>query len=698
MRKIYTLLGCLFLFQVSNNASAQVIFSENFSSATGTTPPTGWTNNEILTGGGLWAFDNPGGRIGNAPISAPFAIFDSDALGDDLEAEEAALESPTFDASVYTGGYIFLTFDHYFRYGAGGEYYVEVFDGTTWVSVLDGTGMMNNSEHVVIDITSTVGAATDAQVRFRWVGDWSWYWLVDNVSVGHYNCLPIDALALGNETPNTIDATWTAGASETSWNVEWGLPGFEPGTGAEIGSDVVTAENITISGLSPGTDYDVYVQADCGGGDESYWVKVSGATACAPITNLPWNENFDLMTELGYGFFKNCWSASTEEWFSDFTGSNELSVPAHSGSNYMAIYYDGEDTLWTPEFQLTAGKNYEFKFFFAGDEYGTSGWDAKVILFNNQTGTASALPGGTILTASDPVPIDYEQHTSCFVPTTSGVYRFGISATSNWDPYYLTVDDFSLIQRADSAGASGTIDACQISGLVDLNSIVTREDESGSWSFAGNPTTIVNDTMFNPQFVPAGTVYVNYIATGCLEDTISAIVTIFPASSAGVDGTVSVCKNEPVDLLSGLTGTVNMGGDWYNSQNQLMSSSQIMAPNFTGQYNYKYITGNNVCPNDTSGVLLDVGTCNWLSVDEMALEEMNLYPNPSTGVVFIESNFTTGAFNLVVSDVNGRIVETGSDSISAGTNTVNLSKVQKGTYFFKLSNENAEKVYRVVIQ
>ncbi|MNE79474.1 hypothetical protein D3C80_1759640 [compost metagenome] len=123
-----------------------------------------------------------------------------------------------------------------------------------------------------------------------------------------------------------------------------------------------------------------------------------------------------------------------------------------------------------------------------------------------------------------------------------------------------------------------------------------------------------------------------------------------------------------------------------------------MSPNFPGQYNYKYITGNNVCPDDTSGVLVTVGTCDWLSVDEMALEEVNLYPNPSTGVVFIESNFSTGTFNLEVSDVNGRIVETGNNSIAAGTNTVNLSKVQKGTYFFKLSNENAEKVYRVVIQ
>ncbi|MNU83792.1 hypothetical protein D3C71_735010 [compost metagenome] len=696
MRKIYTLLGCLFLFQVSNNASAQVIFSEDFSSATGTTPPTGWTNNEILLGGGEWAFDNPDGRIGNLPLSAPFAIFDSDYLSN--FGEETALESPVFDATGFTGGAFFLVFDHYFRYGAGGEYYVEVFDGTDWVSVLDGTTEMANSEHVILDITSVVNGITDAQVRFRWVGDYSWYWIVDNVSVEYATCFPISALALGNETPNSVEATWTAGATETSWNVEWGVPGFTPGTGAEIGSDAVTTESVTINGLNPGTDYDVYVQADCGGGDEAFWIKVRGATACAPISNLPWTENFDLMSELGFGIFKNCWSATEEYWFSDYTGSNETDAPAHSGANFMAMYSGDADTLWTPEFQLVAGKNYEFKFFFAGDPYEYDGWNGKVVLFDNQTSTSTALAGGTFVTPTEVMYGDYNDHTTCFTPTASGVYRFGISLASSFNPIFMTVDDFSLIERGTSAGTNGTMDVCQTEGLVSLNDIITKDDEFGSWSFPGNPSTIVNDTMFNPQFLPAGIVNVNYITTGCLEDTVSAIITIFPPSSAGIDGNVTVCKNEPMNLLEGLTGTVNLGGDWYDAQNQLLSSSQIMSPNFAGQYNYKYITGNSVCANDTSGVLVTVTTCNWLSVDEMALEDVTVYPNPSTGVVFIESNFTTGTFNLVVMDVNGRTVDAGNNSIAAGTNTVNLSKVQKGTYFFKLSNENAEKVYRVVIQ
>ena len=93
---------------------------------------------------------------------------------------------------------------------------------------------------------------------------------------------------------------------------------------------------------------------------------------------------------------------------------------------------------------------------------------------------------------------------------------------------------------------------------------------------------------------------------------------------------------------------------------------------------------------------MNSNNCNFLSLEESALEEVSLYPNPSTGVVFIESTFT-GNFDLVVTDINGRTIQTGT-TIPSGTNTVNLKEVERGTYFFKLSTENAEKVFRVVIQ
>ncbi|MNJ85202.1 hypothetical protein D3C87_26690 [compost metagenome] len=690
MRKIYTLLGCLCLFQVSNNASAQVIFSEDFSTATGTTPPTGWTNNEILAGGGEWDFDNSGGRTGNLPLDAPFAIFDSDYLA--TFGEETALESPIFDATAFTGS-IFLSFDHFFNDGAGGEYYVEVYNGTTWVSILEGVDQTPNSEHVELDLTPHVTGVTDAQVRFRWVGEYSFWWIVDNVIVKNYSCAAAANLDVFNETFDSFDISWAPNASAASWTIEWGVPGFIPGTGDEIGSDIVTTPSYSIPGLTAATDYEIYFQTDCGGGELSPWKSIKGRTLCS-ILPLPWYENFDTMTTFDYDLFPDCWRSEQGEWMTDDSGWSDF--PAYSGSNFAGIQWSTNDYLWTPSFELTAGRKYEFSFMYMGD--GNDEWSGEAVVNSSQISAGATVMGVPFLTSTDVTTEEYQKVVYCFTPTQSGTYSFGVHVSATSWPYFLAFDDFSVLERGTTAGTNASVDVCQSNGLVDLNTMVNSDDAYGTWQFDANPNAIENDTLLNPESIPAGTFELSYVTTGCLEDTATAIITISGPSNAGIDGNVTVCKNEPMNLLEGLTGTVDLGGDWYNSQNQLLTTSQIMSPNFPGQYNYKYITGNNVCPDDTSGVLVTVGTCDWLSVDEMALEEVNLYPNPSTGVVFIESNFSTGTFNLEVSDVNGRIVETGNNSIAAGTNTVNLSKVQKGTYFFKLSNENAEKVYRVVIQ
>ncbi|MEL6589584.1 MAG: hypothetical protein AAFQ68_05865, partial [Bacteroidota bacterium] len=105
-------------------ASAQnIVLTEDFSSASGNTPPAGWNQN-LISGNSAydyWRFDNPGGRVINPPISGTFAIFDSDAYSSGGNAEDVALESPSFDASTY--GTLLLKSDMYFLGGYGGTAY-----------------------------------------------------------------------------------------------------------------------------------------------------------------------------------------------------------------------------------------------------------------------------------------------------------------------------------------------------------------------------------------------------------------------------------------------------------------------------------------------------------------------------------------------------------------------------------------------
>ena len=58
--------------------------------------------------------------------------------------------------------------------------------------------------------------------------------------------------------------------------------------------------NISLTGLTDNTTYDVYVQADCGSGDESEWVgPTSFTTLCGLLTTFPYTQDF----ENGFG----CW-------------------------------------------------------------------------------------------------------------------------------------------------------------------------------------------------------------------------------------------------------------------------------------------------------------------------------------------------------------------------------------------------------
>ncbi|MEX1193247.1 MAG: GEVED domain-containing protein, partial [Brumimicrobium sp.] len=98
-----------------------------------------------------------------------------------------------------------------------------------------------------------------------------------------------------NVVSNSITATdaeigWTSQGTETNWNIEYGAPGYTPGTGTNMAT---TNNPETITGLTPATAYDVYVQADCGGTDTSTWSgPVTIFTNCT-VFNAPYSENFD---------------------------------------------------------------------------------------------------------------------------------------------------------------------------------------------------------------------------------------------------------------------------------------------------------------------------------------------------------------------------------------------------------------------
>ena len=108
-------------------------------------------------------------------------------------------------------------------------------------------------------------------------------------------CLVPTAATTNNITDTTADWSWTTGASETQWDLEYGVAGFTLGSGTTVAA--VTTNTYGISNLMPNTTYEFYVRADCGGGDWSVWSgPYAFTTLCTAVSDFA--LNFDANSSL----------------------------------------------------------------------------------------------------------------------------------------------------------------------------------------------------------------------------------------------------------------------------------------------------------------------------------------------------------------------------------------------------------------
>ncbi|MBO4489128.1 MAG: fibronectin type III domain-containing protein [Bacteroidales bacterium] len=89
--------------------------------------------------------------------------------------------------------------------------------------------------------------------------------------------------------------SWVSTGTETAWNIE-----YKPANSATWLTEPVTTNPYTLTGLTSLTNYDVRVQADCGG-DVSDWRETSFMTAGCPLTDQC-AYTFNLTDDFGDGW------------------------------------------------------------------------------------------------------------------------------------------------------------------------------------------------------------------------------------------------------------------------------------------------------------------------------------------------------------------------------------------------------------
>lgn len=192
MKNIYIL-----VFLMSLNAIGQTILFEDFNLEEGVAVPEGWSN-KIEQGSFGWSFSNLGNRQMPAPFDDRFAIFDGDDYGKDTISNIAVLTSPILTLVDQTT--TVLKFDHQFRGFSESYGTIEFYNGSEWITVFN-TGFENigYSEDSLLNVVVSDGIdlslyeldPENFQFRFKYFGDWEYWWAIDNVSIEEVNFIDL---------------------------------------------------------------------------------------------------------------------------------------------------------------------------------------------------------------------------------------------------------------------------------------------------------------------------------------------------------------------------------------------------------------------------------------------------------------------------------------------------------------------------
>lgn len=132
------------------------------------------------------------------------------------------------------------------------------------------------------------------------------------------SCPSPSALTLDNISESTADISWTVGGNETSWNISWGPRGYTPGSP----NATSTSPSYTISGLTEGASYDVYVRSDCGS-ETSAW---TGPLQFTTAENGPCDIHFEYSSDNGIGHLNAGVFADDFEIFSNQMQIEEITI------------------------------------------------------------------------------------------------------------------------------------------------------------------------------------------------------------------------------------------------------------------------------------------------------------------------------------------------------------------------------------
>lgn len=463
-------------------------------------------------------------------------------------ADSAIFESPLFDLSPLSNPE--LSFQYHF-FGAGiedMEVYISNDFGASYQLLQTISGQQQNSgTDAWKESLINLSAYANDTVRVRFI------YKQQFLNSQNAACLDEFKIAEAPSCPrptnfnnvfvgfNSARFQWLSGGA-SNWQLSYGSPGFTPSSGTIVSTN---SNPGNITGLSPNTNYEVYVRDSCGPTDLSAWTgPIAFRTACSPLST-PYSENFS-----GNGFtvgatfnapgtLNSCWSRTqTSGYF--WKPGPPLFNPTNTGPNgdkttgsgqYLfteTTGFTGADsaTLESPLISLAGLTAPQLSFWthMFGVNIGSlkvyinngSGWS----LLNTQTGQQQS---------SKTAPwLEITASLSAYVGDTIMLRFVGSKSTVNGTASDIAIDDLNIDEAPSCPKPNGLSIVSAGPNSVQLSwtsgGANNWQIEYGSPGFGQGTGTIVNanSNPFTVTGLSPNTTYQFYVRDSCGAGDVSA--------------------------------------------------------------------------------------------------------------------------------------------------------------------------------
>lgn len=375
-------------------------------------------------------------------------------------------------------------------------------------------------------------------------------------------------------TVSSADIAFTERGTATSWEIEYGAPGFIPGSGTVV---TATTNPYTLSGLTDNTSYDFYIRSACASGGFSPWSAVSNfQTACNAFA-VPFTETFDSTSTT-----EGCWTVLDENGDGDQWILNSATSAAGDEAASINTDFNGgvdDDYLISPALTLTGAQRLKYMY---RVQSANEPNDMEVLL--STTGTDAADFTSTLLPLALYSNTVYQEEILDLSAFTGDVYIAFRIPPNGTDGWVMFIDEFIVEDIPNCPEPTSLVVDMLTSNTANVswNSIGT----TSVWQVEVQPTTVAqgtagavyeNLTSSNPQVISglsAQTSYDVYVRSDCgMGDfspwtgpvtftTLCDVVTQYPYVTDFTTNVPNQCWDEAIDGEI-VDGPIGLGSsDW----------------------------------------------------------------------------------------------------------------------------------------